>query len=176
MSKPRPGRRRPAARDRLLALRTEVQAGLDAAQRDRALLDRLVDIRSAKADDPDGSATDAAYADAFGEAGIDLAALPPAEAGAKIRARPPSVALALAAALDDWAAVRRRPRAGRGRGRARLSEAARAADPDPWRNRARERPGSAGQGGRAGSICRHLAKSEVRRTRRRSAWTCWGRL
>ena len=39
------GRRRSRARDRLLALRTEIQAGLDAAQRDRALLDRLVDIR-----------------------------------------------------------------------------------------------------------------------------------
>ncbi len=73
------------ARDRLLALRTEVQAGLDGAQRDRALLDRLVDIRSAKADDPAGSATDAAYADAFGEAGLALAAWPPAEVGRRSR-------------------------------------------------------------------------------------------
>ena len=56
----------------LAALRTEVQAGADAADRDRTLLDRLVDIRSAKADDPDGSETDAAYADAFREAGLDL--------------------------------------------------------------------------------------------------------
>ena len=61
---------------RLFALRTEIQAGLDAAQRDRALLDHLVDIRSAENDDPDGAATDAAYADAFREAGIDLATLP----------------------------------------------------------------------------------------------------
>src|SRR4029077_7510210 len=64
------------ARPRLLALRAEVQAGLDAAQRDKALLDRLIDIRSAEADDPDGSDTDAAYADAFREAGIDFASLP----------------------------------------------------------------------------------------------------
>ena len=71
---------------------------------------------SAEADDPDGSVTDAAYADAFREAGIDLASLPPAEAGAKIRARPPSVALALAAALDDWAAIRRGKRRRRRRG------------------------------------------------------------
>ena len=56
------------------------------------LLDRLVDIRSAEADDPDGSATDAAYADAFREAGLDLAPWRPAEAGARIRARPPAVA------------------------------------------------------------------------------------
>jgi eukaryotic-like serine/threonine-protein kinase len=121
------------ARDRLLALRTEVQAGLDGAQRDRALLDRLVDIRSAKADDPAGSATDAAYADAFGEAGLALAALPPAEVGAKIKARPSAVALGLAAALDDWASVRRSLRKDTA-GAKRLSQAAQTIDPDPWRN------------------------------------------
>ena len=43
---------------------------------------------------PDGSVTDAAYADAFREAGLDLAVLPPAEAGARIKARPPAMALA----------------------------------------------------------------------------------
>ena len=120
------------AAPRLLALRTEVQAGLDAARRDKALLDRLVDIRSAEADDPDGSITDRDYADAFREAGIDLATLPPAEAGAKIKARPPSVAAGLAGALDDWAAIRRFRR-GNAPGAAQLSEAARIADPDPWR-------------------------------------------
>jgi hypothetical protein len=88
----------------LAALRVEVQAGADAADRDRILLDKLVDIRSARADDPDGSATDAAYADAFQDAGLDLSVLPTAEAGAKIVARPLGVALALAAALDDWSA------------------------------------------------------------------------
>jgi len=125
-----------SARARLLALRTEIQVGLDAAQRDRTLLDRLVDIRCAEADDPDGSATDDAYANAFREAGIDLASLPPAEAGAKIRARPPSVALALAVALDDWAAIRRDWRKDTAAS-ARLSEAARVADPDPWRDELR---------------------------------------
>ncbi len=89
----------PRARDRLLALRTEIRAGLTAAQRDRTLLDNLVDIRSAKTDNPN---TDHDYADAFREGGIDVATLPPDEAGAKIKARPPSVALKLAAALDDW--------------------------------------------------------------------------
>jgi serine/threonine-protein kinase len=121
------------ARRRLAALRDEVQAGADAVDRDRVLHDRLVDIRSAKADDPDGSATDAAYADAFREAGLDLATLAPAEAGAKIKARPPAVALALAAALDDWAAVRRGLR-NDVTGAARLTPVALAADPDPWRN------------------------------------------
>ncbi len=93
------------------------------------LLDRLVDIRSGKADDPDGSETDATYAEAFREAGLDLSVLPPAEAGAKIKARSPSVALAVTAALD-WAVVRLGDKVGVGR----LAEAARVADPDPWRN------------------------------------------
>ena len=107
-SGPRGGcRRRHRCCAKLETLGKEVQAGADAAQRDRTLLDRLVDIRSAKADDPDGSATDADYGAAFREAGVDLSTLAPTEAGAKIKARPPGVALALAAALDDWAVVRR---------------------------------------------------------------------
>jgi tetratricopeptide (TPR) repeat protein len=120
------------ARRQSRALRGEVQAGLDAAEGDRRLVDRLVDIRSARGDDPNGSATDLAYADAFTQWGIDLAALAPAEAGAKIRARPPDTAQALTAMLDDWSDLRRwrlRDEAG---GK-RLSDAARAADPDPWR-------------------------------------------
>jgi serine/threonine-protein kinase len=74
---------------RLAALRREIQSGLDAARRDRELMDLVVDIRSAEADDADGSTTDLAYADAFRKAEIDVVSLPPAEAGAKIRARPP---------------------------------------------------------------------------------------
>ena len=121
-----------AAAPRLLALREEIQAGLDAAQRDKTLLDRLVDIRSAEADDQDGSISDRDYADAFREAGIDVARLSPAEAGARIKARPPSVATALASALDDWASVRRDKRKNAA-GAASLSQAAQIADPDPWR-------------------------------------------
>ena len=89
--------------------RDEVRpAGDGGRARPRSCSIALVDIRSAEADDPDGSATDAAYAEAFREAGLDLAALSPAEARGQIRARPPATALALAAALDDWAAVRRK--------------------------------------------------------------------
>ena len=92
----------------------------------------MVDIRSAKADDPDGTATDAAYAEAFREAGLDLAARrPPRPARRSRPVRPPS-RWRWSAALDDWAAVRRGRRndpAGAGR----LAEAARVADPDPWR-------------------------------------------
>jgi serine/threonine-protein kinase len=124
------------AKARLLTLRTEIQDGLDAARRDKALLDRLADIRSAEShDEHHGSAADADYADAFREAGIDLAELSPADAGARIKARPPSVTLALAGALDDWA-MRRRNNQGAA-GATRLSAAARIADPDPWRNELR---------------------------------------
>jgi eukaryotic-like serine/threonine-protein kinase len=125
-----------SAAPRLLTLRTEVQTGLEAAQRDKTLLDRLVDIRSAEADDRDGSDTDAAYADAFRDAGIDLANLPPVEAGSRIKSRPASVATALAAALDDWAAVRRGKRKDAAKA-AELSQAARVADPDTWRENLR---------------------------------------
>jgi serine/threonine-protein kinase len=124
------------AQRRLLDLHTAIQAGLNSAQRDKVLLDRLIDIRSAEADDEDGSVTDAAYAEAFRTAEIDLTSLAPAEAGAKIKARPPSVALALAAALDDWAAIRR-DRRKNAAGAAQLSAVARVADPDVWRNELR---------------------------------------
>ena len=124
------------SRDRLLAMRTEVQAGLDGAERDRTLLDRLVEIRSAKADDSDGSRTDAAYAEAFRDAGIDLAKLAPAKAAAKIKARPPSAVPGLTGALDDWAAIRRGRRR-KPEGAALLSRVAQLADPDPWRNELR---------------------------------------
>src|SRR5262249_52955677 len=73
----------------------EVEGGQKAAEADRALLGRLVDIRSAQADDPDGSATDAAYADAFGGAGIDPDGGDPAEAGANVARRPAPVAVDL---------------------------------------------------------------------------------
>jgi tetratricopeptide (TPR) repeat protein len=120
----------------LASLQKQIEDGLEAAKRDKVLLDRLVEIRSAEADDEDGSDTDSAYAEAFREAEIDLAGLPPAEAGAKIRSRSPSVALGLAAALDDWAGFRRVQRQDEA-GAARLSATARIADPDPSRNELR---------------------------------------
>ncbi len=117
----------------LAELRREVEAGRQVAEADRDLLARLVDIRSARADDPDGSATDAAYADALGAAGIDPDRGDPAGAGAAAARRPKPVAAAVVAALDDWAAVRR-SRGANGAGWARVLAAARAADPDPDRD------------------------------------------
>ena len=110
--------------------RQQAEAAARAADRDRRLLDRLVDIRIAEADDRGGWSTDAAYADAFREAGLDVAALPADEAAKRIRARPPEVATALATAVDDWAAIRRDRKKNRA-GAAALSALASAADPDP---------------------------------------------
>jgi serine/threonine-protein kinase len=121
---------------RLASLRDEVQAGNRTAEADRRMLDRLVDIRSAEADDHGGSASDANYTEAFREAGLDLAALTPAEAATRIRSRPQAVAAALIAALDDWADVRRRMRRDT-IGARRLSEIASSADTDSWRENLR---------------------------------------
>ena len=122
------------ARDRLTALVRDVTRAADAAEADQKLLARLVDIRSAESDDPGGASTDVRYAEAFRVASIDVAAAAPAEAGARIRARPAAVRVALAAALDDWAALRW-GRLQDQAGARRFIEIARLADPDPWRNR-----------------------------------------
>ena len=68
----------PRGRKAVDSLRSELQTGVDQAERDRQLLEILVDIRSANADDPIGSATDAAYSEAFRSAGIDVDSLDPA--------------------------------------------------------------------------------------------------
>ncbi len=120
----------------MTAERAQAESAALAARRDRTLLDRLVDIRSAEADDRDGRSTDAAYANAFREARLDIVALSTEHAAKQIRARPPNVAMALASAVDDWAAIRRDRRQDRA-GAAALTALARAADPDDWRNRLR---------------------------------------
>jgi len=123
--------------------RQRAEAAAQAADRDRHLMDRLVDIRSAEADDRGGWSTDAAYAEAFRVAGLDVTALRADEAAKRIRERPPNVAAALATAVDDWAAIRRERRKNRA-GAAVLSALAGAADPDPWRldlRRALDLPG-----------------------------------
>ncbi len=127
-----------ATRDRVTALLQQVTQAAKTAQDDHKLLDKLVDIRSAEADDPDGSESDAAYADAFREAGIDVDTLLPAEASARIKARPASVSLALSAAIDDWAFCRRKSRPKPEDAWIRLVAAARATDLDPGRDRLRD--------------------------------------
>ena len=126
------------SRQEVLASQRQVDAAAQAADRDAALLRAVVDIRSAEADDPNGSASNAAYARAFRDAGLDVDALGTEAVAAKIRDRPPGVALALAAALDDWASQRRLTRPQDSEGWRRLIAAARAADPDKIRDRLRE--------------------------------------
>jgi len=120
---------------RLMALRNAVQAGLVAARRDQSLLDTLADVRTSK-QDLGLAGADAAYTRAFRDAGLDVDASPPAEIGSILKARPPSVAVAAAAALDDWALVRRQDHQPEARQHPPL-HVARAVDPDPFRDQVR---------------------------------------
>ncbi len=119
-------------RKRVATLLDVVTMEARAAENDRKLLESLIDIRSSYADDRDGPPVNAAYATAFRDAGIDLRKMSPDDAGIWIKSRPAMVASAMAAALDNWAAVRREKMRDRA-GAQRLTQAARVADPDPWR-------------------------------------------
>jgi serine/threonine-protein kinase len=123
-----------ATQQRVMLLVEQVSEAARAAETDQKLLARLMDARSDEVDDFDGWATEGAYADAFREAGIDLSS--PIAAAERIKARPTPVAVALSAALDNWAAVRRNRRRDRA-GAQTLIEVASTADPDIWRGRLR---------------------------------------
>ena len=122
------------ARLRLGDLRREVETGIAAAHRDRELLDALAEIRSGHLGVKPG-VTDMAYAEAFRRAGIDLAILTPAEAAARLRARP-AVVLQVLPYLDSWSLVRRDDEQPAQRWQRPLA-VARAADSDAYRNRLR---------------------------------------
>jgi len=121
--------------ERLAVLRAEVRTGLQAARRDRALLDAVANVRSSK-QDLRHSGADAEYTQAFREAGLDVDGDSPDEVGAKLKFRPAAVEAAVAA-LDDWALERRAGKQPVSRWRRPL-EAARSADPDPFRDRVRD--------------------------------------
>jgi tetratricopeptide (TPR) repeat protein/tRNA A-37 threonylcarbamoyl transferase component Bud32 len=127
-----------ATRHRAIALIQQVTAAVRAADNDQKVLAKFVDIRSAQTEDLHGSESDAAYADAFRGAGIDLDVVSPNEAGALIKGRPASVRLAMAMALDDWASRRRLARPAPDQGWKRLVAASRIADPDSRRNELRD--------------------------------------
>ena len=124
-------RSRPAGRRRARARSGRGRRGR--AEPDRLLLDKLVDIRSARTDDPDGSHRPTRITP--GPSGR------PGSTSTRCRrprrapgSRPgPRGGRGLVAALDDWAAVRRSRRRGSARLPLRLAAAANAADPDPWR-------------------------------------------
>jgi tetratricopeptide (TPR) repeat protein/serine/threonine protein kinase len=104
---------------------------------DVTMITRLQDIRLEKVklkdERLDFLRADPAYGAAFRDYGLDLEALDPDEAGARIRAS--SIKDHLVAALDDW--VLSKPRA-KAAGWERLLAVARRADDDSWRNRFRE--------------------------------------
>src|SRR5262249_43716911 len=112
-----------------------IEDGATAARADRELLSRLVEIRPVV--DFDNSINprfEAEYSRAFADAGYEILGKPPEQVGAAIARRPRSVALPLAAALDDWA-QRRRFTSGDPEGAKQLVAIARIADPEPWRCR-----------------------------------------
>jgi eukaryotic-like serine/threonine-protein kinase len=120
------------------SLQEDVGTAAETADHDAALVQTVMEIRADKSKDPFGSAGDAAYAMAFRDAGIDIDALGPDAAAATIRARPARVIPVLAAALDEWAARRRKDRPKDAEGWRRLIATARAADHDGIRNRLRD--------------------------------------
>ncbi len=146
-----------ATRDRVAAFAREVTRGASSAEADQRLLAELAEIRGARVNDRDGMQSDARYADAFREAGMDLDTSPPDRAAAVIAARPRAVRMAIAAALDDWAALRRLEAPDHPDAR-RLTETARKVDPDPWRDRLRAALQIPSRSERLASL-RELAKS-----------------
>ena len=123
-----------AARSRVAELAAEIRKKGDDNEADIRLLERLAGIREFS----DGAGfwqTVGDYAASFRSAGLDLKRQPPEEVGRSIARRPARVALALATAIDDWAALRYEH--GARELAAPLIAAARVADPDPWRGRLR---------------------------------------
>jgi Flp pilus assembly protein TadD/serine/threonine protein kinase len=85
----------------------------------------------------DNDSENLAYAAAFRAYDIDMDSLDPADAAARIRARP--IRAELTAALDRWIHKRRNSTlAGTSLSWQRLLAVAREADPDPWRSRVRD--------------------------------------
>src|SRR5262249_28647132 len=105
------------------------------------------------------------FAKAFRDYGIDVEALPPEEAAARIAASRISADLVLA--LDDW----RRPRRGGSwvaeEGvRRRVQAIIQIADPDPWRQRCRR----AGDDKDLAALRELAASADLTRTNPRSLW------
>jgi serine/threonine-protein kinase len=117
------------------ALRAEIEAGLDEAERDARLRQVLVEVR-ANQQDVGAYGTDAAYTAAFRAARLDLDALAPAEFARRLRHRPAAVVIEVSAFLDDWSASRLAAKRSVAAWRKPI-EAARLADPDPYRDRLR---------------------------------------
>ena len=130
-----PGGIAPEVRDRLALLKTDATSGLRDAERDATLRQALVEVR-ANQQDAGVEATDAAYGEAFRAAGLEIDALSVPAAAERLKRRPTTVVVELAAYLDHWSDVRRE--AGRPATSWRKPlELARAADADDYRDRLR---------------------------------------
>ena len=138
-------------------------------ERDRTLLARLETIRGNRSEHWDPKRTDADYAEAFREFGIDPDRLDPEEAGKQIARR--SDPVELASYLDDWAVQRRKAR-----DKAGEAAVATTAGDRQGRRPAPMAPGLAGSDrrqrpGGTPSSRRRLGRSW--RPNPRRAWYCW---
>ena len=117
------------------ALRQRVQARRD----DLELLEKLENVRLEMTAGSKGhfdyARGNRRYGETFRGAGLDVETLPPEQVGQSIRTS--TVAVEVAAALDDWAWIRRRHLAPEDTSWKRLLRVARAADPDEGRTRLR---------------------------------------
>ncbi|MBL8896653.1 MAG: protein kinase [Planctomycetes bacterium] len=130
-------------RERAKSLRAEVDAAEAIARataarvlQDRGMLETLERIREEMTRDFEWKEEDLRFTTAFREYGIDLDALPPAEAARRIQAS--EIASTLIEALDWWRWTRSGQFAPGSAEAQRLKDAVIAADPDPWRVRLRE--------------------------------------
>jgi tetratricopeptide (TPR) repeat protein/serine/threonine protein kinase len=105
--------------------------------RDLNFIDRLEQIRTTQVEEWfDSAQRDRDYARAFREYGVDVDELPVETSIDRLKARP-ALAVALAAALDDWVDVRRRPPKTDAARWKRLVAVARGIDPESLRDRVR---------------------------------------
>jgi serine/threonine protein kinase/tetratricopeptide (TPR) repeat protein len=118
----------------------ELQRRVDEFLADLHMIARLEVIRlersTMKGETFDRTRSDGEYATAFRDYGIDVEALEPAEAAARIQAR--TIPAEMAAALDVWALDRKHKRGANDPSWKHLVAVAQLADPDPWRSRMRD--------------------------------------
>jgi tetratricopeptide (TPR) repeat protein/serine/threonine protein kinase len=122
-------------------VKEDLQQRVRELQADLEMVARLDDIRllgtnGLKEGKFDIAVRDAKYAQAFREYGLDLETLDPSEAAKRIWTK--SIALKLAATLDDWALVRKNIWKKDDAAWKKLLAMARKADPDLWRNQIRD--------------------------------------
>ena len=116
-------------------IRSEVE-GLEQRRRETRLLERLEAIRGRDPEQSESRQKVADYAAAFCDFGLDLESLAAEEAGRRIRET--SIAVEVAAVLDDWAKERARLKKQEGVPFKKLGQVAVAADPDPFRQALRK--------------------------------------